>query len=242
MSRHSARSWLALAVLVAAAATAPMNADASDGFGVYLYPYAGYSWLKLKSLEIDEAFIAPPEGEIEIPVDPNFGDARRSVGRQSNFRGGGFTLGGSAGIRIFSLGLGVHYSWTPVEVEGYAKHYHYFPDLARAGGRKFLDRGVLDTQRVLFEVQYRLPIWRFEIAIRTRIGSVFIDDNGLAVGRKLDTGGGFTGDLGASIVFNVVKPLSIGIDGWFGFFSFDGAYEGVYGSCGGLGLIVALEI
>ncbi|MCP4677627.1 MAG: hypothetical protein GY854_19350 [Deltaproteobacteria bacterium] len=234
--------WLVL--LAAVSLVTPGKARAADGFGAYFTPSIGYSWFKLKSLEIDESFIKPPDEALdeENLEDLDFSDAKRSVGSKSSFKGGGATIGGSAGVRIFSVCLGAHYSWTPVRVEGYAKNYHYFPELARAGGRKFLDRGVIDIQRILFELKYKLPIWKFEIGLRTRVGTIVIDDNGLAMGRTVDSDMGFTGDLGASLAFFPVSFFSIGIDGWFGFYSFNGIYEGVFGSAGGLGLLLSLEI
>ncbi len=234
--------WLAL--LAAVILVTPSEVSALDGFGAYFTPSIGYSWFKIKSLEIDESFIKPPDDELDqIDIENlDFSDAKRSVGSKSSFKGGGLAIGGSAGIRILSVCLGAHYSWTAVQVKGHAKHYHYFPELARAGGRTFLDNGVVDIQRILFVLKYKLPIWKFEIGLRTRVGTIIIDDNGLAMGRTVDSDMGFTGDLGALLAFFPVSFFSIGVDGFFGFFSFDGIYEGVFGTAGGLGLLLSLEI
>ncbi|MCP4602162.1 MAG: hypothetical protein GY847_16880 [Proteobacteria bacterium] len=235
------RSKLVFAALVAVVLSASGSAEASKGFDIYLSPYVGYLWHKFKSFELEDSFIKiPEEGVLEEEID--LGNAQRSVGRTSFYSGAGITLGGSAGIRIFSLGIGAHYSWTPVTVSGYSKAYHYYPDLARAGGRRFIARGVVDVRRVLFELSYGLPLSSLVISLRTRIGSILIDDNGIVMGQAINSGSGFTGDLGASIVLFPVSLLSIGVDGWYGFFTIEEAYYGAAGTLGGLGLIISLEI
>jgi hypothetical protein len=122
----------------------------------------------------------------------------------------------------------------PVNLHGYSKRYRYDPDRVRATGRKFLDEGRLELQRVQLEVRYGLPLWRFELALQTRVGGIFIDEGPLLIGRAAGRDNGFTGDFGAGVGFAATGWLTIGLTGWFGFYSFTGSYDGAYGTVAGL--------
>ncbi len=211
---------------------------AFGGFDIYFAPSLGYSWYKIKSMEIEKSFI----GQETTPQEIDTTDTQQSVGSKSAYGGSGITLGGSAGIKIFSLGLGIHYAWAPVELDGYSKRYNYNTDLGSATGRKFLDKKTVDTQRILFEMSYCLPISRVAIIFTTRIGGLLLNDNGLTIGRATDSGSAFTGDLGLRFDYYPVNILGIGLAGWFGVFSFVGTYEGTFGTAGGLNGFLHFEI
>lgn len=221
-------------------------AGAADGIGFYLKPSVGYTWVNLKSLEIETTFVRPPLDDDGDPVDDqadfDADDARRSVGRRTYYTGGGASLGASGGIKLFDLWLGVNYTYVPVEFEGYSKRYRYEPEKVRATGKKFGDSGTAWFQRVLAELRYGLPIWRFEVSFQTRVGSIFVDSGPLIMGRAVEEGSGYSGDLGGGLAFTPFPYVTIGVNGWFGFFSFTGKYEGAYGTVGGIDALFIFHI
>jgi opacity protein-like surface antigen len=238
-------STIALATaLIAVGASAP--AVAADGIGFYVKPSVGYSWITLKTLEIETNFVRPPLDDEGDPIDDNADfdpdDARRSVGRRTYYTGGALTLGISGGLHLFDLWLGMSYSYMPSDLEGYSKRYRYEPEKVRATGKKFNDEGVAQFQRVMLELRYGLPIWRFEIDFQTRVGAIYIEDGPLIMGRAVDSEAGYTGDLGVGLAFAPFRYLKLGVSGWFGFFSFTGKYDGAYGTVGGIDLSIIFHI
>jgi hypothetical protein len=221
-------------------------ADAADGIGVYVKPSLGYSWITLKTLEIETTFVRPPIDDEGDPIDDKAefdpDDARRSVGRRTYYEGGGMAVGISGGVHLFDLWLGVNYSYLPVELDGYSKRYRYEPDKVRATGKRFHDKGVAQLQRVTAELRYGLPIWRIELSFQTRVGGIFIDEGPLIMGRAVESGAGYTGDLGIGLGFTPFRYLTVGVSGWFGFFSFTGKYDGAYGTVGGLDANIIFHI
>ncbi len=75
----------------------PTWANAADGIGVFFTPSVGYSWFKLKALEIDESFIRPPDEQLdgEDIEDLDFSDAKRSVGATPGQPRPNSTVGGA---------------------------------------------------------------------------------------------------------------------------------------------------
>ena len=210
------------------------SARAAEGVGFYLEPLVGFSRVTVKTLEIEKSFITSkdddPDDGVEddwSAVDPN--EVQGSVGRKAYFAGAGFSLGAAAGIKLFSLSLGGVYAWDSVTMDGYSKRYRYRPT-----GRKFLDSGTIDLHRVMAQVKYGLPIGRIEVNFQTRIGVLYLDEGPLLMGRAIDSGSGFSGDVGIGLAFSVTSWLSVGVNGYFGFFSFTGDYEGAYGTIGGM--------
>ncbi|MBW2278887.1 MAG: hypothetical protein JRF63_15445 [Deltaproteobacteria bacterium] len=132
--------FFALVVSIGAA-----EAWATGGVGVYLEPSFGYTWINLKSLEIETTFVRPPIDDDGDPIDDeaefDADDARRSVGRRTYYTGGGGSIGVAGGLRLFDLWLGVNYAYIPADLEGYSKRYRYEPDKVRATGKKFDDAG-----------------------------------------------------------------------------------------------------
>jgi hypothetical protein len=241
MTRRTVPSRWRIAAPAAAVAIGALlccsSAVGAENIGFVLEPTVGGSWITIKALEIDKAFITAADedeqtGDDWESVDPDA--IQRSVGRKSYYEGSGFSLGGSLGLVLFNLTLGVAYAWDSVTLDGYSKKYRYEPDLMRAGGRKFWDTGVADLHRVMARVSYSLPIARFRIKFQTRIGALYMDEGPLIVGRAIGDSSGFAGDVGLGLSFMAFPFLSVGIDGCFGFFSFSGAYEGAYGTMSGI--------
>ncbi len=215
------------------------GARAADGVGFYLEPIVGFSRVTVKTLEIGKNFITSgdddPHDDVEADwsaVDPN--EVQGSVGRKAYFAGAGFSAGAAAGIKLFSLSLGGAYIWDSVAMDGYSKRYRYRPEKNRATGRKFLDSGTIDLHRVMVQIKYGLPLGRIEVNFQTRIGVLYLDEGPLLLGRAIDSGSGFSGDVGIGLAFSVASWLSVGVSGYFGFFSFSGDYEGAYGTIGGM--------
>jgi len=238
---------LPLAVLFAGALTIGAGeALASGGVGAYLEPSVGYTWINLKSLEIETTFVRPPLDEDGDPIndeadfDPD--DARRSVGRRTYYTGGGGSFGVSGGLRVFDLWLGLNYAYIPAELDGYSKRYRYEPDKVRATGKKFVDDGTAWFQRLCLELKYGLPLWRFSIDFRTRVGAIYVNSGPLIMGRAVESGSGYTGDLGAGLSFSPFSYVAVGVTGWFGFFSFTGKYDGAYGTVGGIDVNIIFHI
>lgn len=236
---------LVFLLVAAALLLAGGSVRAADGIGLFLKPTVGGAWVTLKTLEIEKTFIRPPDAE-DGDEEPDFGDfteddARRPVGRKAYYEGSGLAVGATAGVRLFSLWLGVNYSWMPVNLRGYSKRYRYDPDRVRATGRAFVDEGSAEFQRIQLEVRYGLPIWRFELALQTRVGGIIVDEGPLLIGRAANGDNGLTGDFGAGISYAALGWLTLGITGWFGFYSFTGAYDGAYGTVGGLDGSVVLS-
>ncbi len=224
------------------------SARSAEGLGAYLKPSIGHSWLTIKTLEIEKTFIS-------APLDPDTGEvdeeaaeqlamsaARRPVGRKAFYEGSGMSYGVAGGLRLYSLWIGVDYSWIPARLHGYSKRYRYDPEKLRARGRKFYDEATVDFQRVLCELKYGFPIGRFELQFRTRFGGVFIDEGALVMGRSVDQGAGFTGDVGAGLSFAPLGWLSVSATGFAGMNAFTGVYHGAYGSIGGLDISLVAHI
>lgn len=236
-----------IALLVALGASAAAGEClAAGGVGVYLEPTAGYTWINLKGLEIETTFVRPPLDEDGDPIDDeadfDADDARRSVGRRMYYTGGGGSFGIAGGLRLFDLWLGVNYAYIPADLEGYSKRYRYEPDKVRATGKKFNDEGTAWFQRVTAEFKYGLPLWRFTVDIRTRVGAIYVNSGPLIMGRAIEAGSGYTGDLGAGLSFTPFPYVAVGVTGWFGFFSFTGKYEGAYGTVGGIDVNIIFHI
>jgi len=233
--------WVGLAATLVAG-----GANAAGGVGIYLEPTVGYTWINLKSLEIETTFVRPPVDEYGDPIDDkaefDADDARRSVGRRTYYTGGGASIGVAGGLRLFDLWLGINYTYIPADLEGYSKRYRYEPDKVRATGRKFDDEGTSWFQRLTAEFKYGLPLWRFSFDIRTRVGGIFINSGPLIMGRAIEAGSGYTGDLGAGLSFTPFSYFAVGVTGWFGFFSFTGKYDGAYGTVGGIDVNVIFHI
>ncbi len=218
---------------------------AAENVGVFLEPEIGGSWVRIKSLEIEQSFIAASDSDDADnddweSVDP--GSVQKTVGRKSYYTGSGLSLGGSIGLKLFNVNLGVAYLWDSITLDGYSKRYRYDPMKNRAGGRKFWDTGVADFHRVMAQIGYMLPIWKLHLKFQTRIGAIYLDEGPLIVGRAIDDASGFAGDLGIGLSYSPFTFLSIGIEGYFGFFSFSGTYEGAYGTIGGLCGNIAFHI
>jgi hypothetical protein len=222
------------------------EAHAAGGIGAYLEPTAGYTWINLKSLEIETTFVRPPLDDDGEPVDDqadfDLDDARRSVGRRTHYTGGGGTIGISGGVRLFDLWLGINYSYIPAEMDGFSKRYRYEPEKVRATGKKFEDSGTAWFQRLTAEFKYGLPIWRFAIDFRTRVGAIYVNSGPLIMGRAVESGSGYTGDLGGGLSFTPFSYVAVGVTGWFGFFSFTGKYDGAYGTVGGIDVNIIFHI
>jgi hypothetical protein len=241
MSRSITAAALALTALTLSCA-----AQAADGVGFYVQPTAGHTWVSLKSLEIETNFVRPPLDDTGNPIDDkadfDADDARRSVGRRTYYTGSGPAVGVAAGLSLFDLRLGINYSFMPIEFDGYSKRYRYEPEKVRATGMKFNDSGVAPLQRLTAELRYGLPIWRFTVDFRTRVGAIYVDSGPLIMGRAIEAGSGYTGDLGAGLLFTPFSYVSLGFVGWFGFFSFTGKYDGAYGTVGGLDISIVFHI
>ncbi len=245
MSGWRARYWFGLVLSVLTILVIPKEPDAAERIGFYASPSIGFARYRFKGLEIEESFVKKTEETENIDTSGGVPDIEEesvvSVGRKANYDGSGVTIGIGAGIRLFSLSLGVHYDWTPVNVEGYWKDYQYIAELERASGAKVKETGKIHVQRVLFELIYGLPIWRFELGFRSRVGAVFIDNNGLPMGRAAEQGSGFAGELGLCIEYYITGYLTVGLDGFYGILFFYGDYEGVYGTGGGLDAFFTLR-
>lgn len=213
--------WVALFLL-------PLNAFGSSSIGAYVSPHLGYSWHQLKALQIEESFLSG-SGE-DQPLDP-----QPEVGSKGKYDGGGFTVGVSGGIRLFDLRLGLLYLWTPLQVDGTSRDYRYSSDYRSAVGEKYIDSGSLDFHRVLVDIHYAIPVWRFEVDLQTHIGAVLLGESDMRIGNDIEIKKGISGDLGLGLSFSAFDFLSVGVEGYFGFLMFVGNYKGVYGIVGGVG-------
>lgn len=213
------------------------QAFGSSGVGAYLVPHFGYSWNRFHALEIEKSFLGAA-GNGEADEEPTEGDRPR-VGSKAQYRGGSFTFGVGGGLRLFDLRLGVLYFYASPAVEGYSVTYQYSPEKMRATGSKLAQAGGVDVHRVLADIQYTLPVWRFGIDLKTRIGAVMLRESNM---ESIDVSQGFSGDFGLGLTFSVLDFLSLGIEGYFGVLSFSSRYKGVYGIVGGLGATIQLMI
>jgi len=238
--------WIAAAAL--AAVLAASGVRAANGVSVFVEPSVGYTAATLKALEIETSFIRPKLDENGDPIDTDDwsnvdpSEFQATVGRRAYYKGSGFSCGAAAGLRLFAVQLGVAYTYDMLTLDGFSKRYRYLPEKKRAGGRKFLDDGRSDFQRVEALLRYILPIWKIQVEFQTRIGGIFVDEGPLIVGRAIREGTGFTGDLGAGLGISPVKYLTVHALGYFGFFSFSGDYEGAYGTLGGFTFSITLSI
>jgi hypothetical protein len=213
------------------------EAKAFDGFHFFVTPGIGYSWYTFKSIEVEDSFLG---GDDDEPLPPTQELSSKDMGGKSFYEGGGLNLSVSAGVKILALRLGVYYSWTPVNVEGYSKRYEYDPLYGAAySSPKNEQSGTINVQRVFFEAGYGLPIWKFELVIKTRIGSIYIDENDLPLGRAVEGDSGFAGELGLGLNLHLASFFEIGIEGDYGFFSFDGMFEELFGKDGQLVLLMS---
>jgi hypothetical protein len=230
-----------------------------EGFNLYARPAIGVSWFKLKSMEIDRDFVTYTEGE-ENDGDPWTTDDLEELteedivaGAKSFYTGSGFTAGISAGLKIRALGLGVHYAWAGIKTNkgkegdkktgGYYKEYIYSAEIKGAYGPQIFQQGTIKVKRVLFEMSYGLPFWKFELMFITRIGTVYIDEGNLQVGVILEQKDhGIAGDLGAGLALYPLDFFGFGLNGFGGFYSFTGKYEGAYGVLSGLTGFIVLQI
>ena len=233
-----------------------------DGFNLYARPAIGISWFRLKSMEIDRDFVTYTEDDLELEEDPWTEDDLEDfieeeedlvVGAKSFYTGSGLTAGISAGLKIRSLGLGIHYAWAGIKTNkgqegdlktgGYYKEYMYSAEINGAYGPKNYQQGTIKVKRLLFEMSYGLPIWRFELMFITRIGTIYLDEGQLQVGRALEKKDhGLTGDLGAGIGIYPLDFFGFGLNGFGGFYSYTGKYEGLYGIISGLTGFIVLQI
>ncbi len=215
---------------------APGVSNALDGIRLYATPAVGGAWMRVKSMEIEKTFVSG-ESLSELPEED------KVVGSKSFYTGSGVTPAISAGIKLMSLGLGFHFSYTALKtnkyeegkkkIGGYYKEYRYDSEYQAAVGDKVLQQGKIGIKRIQFEFLYGLPVWRFEFVFVTRIGGCIIDPGKLQIGRAIHTKNGFSGDLGMRIEFFPIDYVGIGIGGWGGFFAFAGSYEGTYGGGSG---------
>jgi hypothetical protein len=202
-----------------------------DGFNLYVRPVLGVSWLRIRSMEIDRDFVNYTEAEAAEDEDPmtveeleDLASEDQVVGAKSFYTGSGFSAGFSVGLKLRSLGLGVHYAWAGIETNkgkegdkktgGYYKEYKYSADIQGAYGPQEYQQGTIKVKRLLFEMSYGLPFWRFELMFITRIG----------------------------LALYPVDFFGFGINGFGGFFSFTGTYEGAYGIITGLTGFIVLQI
>ena len=78
--------------------------------------------------------------------------------------------------------------------------------------------------------------------LRTRIGRIFIENNGLVMGRATDTGDGLVADVGLGLSFAVFSFFDLTASSWYGFHAFNGKYEGAYGTESGLDISLVLHL
>lgn len=227
-----------LTVLALLVCLFPSTGHAFDGIKLYATPSLGAAWLKIRSMEIAKEFVS-------FTVDDETVNEDRVVGAKSFYTGSGITPGISAGLKIKSLGLGVHFAYTAMNTNegkpgdtktgGYYKEYMYSAELRGAVGENEYQQGKIGIKRILFEMSYGLPVWRFAFVLTTRVGGIVVDPGDLEIGRAIATKNGFAGDLGARLEIFPLDFMGIGIHGWGGFFAFSGTYEGTYGGGGGFG-------
>ena len=75
------------------------------------------------------------------------------------------------------------------------------------------------------------------------IGAIYIDSGKLQVGRALEKKDhGFAGDIGAGLGFYPLDFFGFGLNGFGGFYTYTGKYEGVYGVLTGLTGFLVLQI
>lgn len=238
---------LAAAALALAAAGLPLPAGAGKEASFFVEPIVGYTAVTLNALEVDDKFVASGGGAEDPAAEDDWSEVDPSVyetpvGRRAYYEGGGFSCGGAAGIRLFAVQLGVSYVHDAVRLEGFSKRYRYSAEEMRATGRKILDEGDAAFERILAVVRYVLPFWRLQLELSTRLGGVFIDEGPLIVGRAVERGRGFAGDVGVGIGFSPVRLLTLRATGTYGFFSYTGDYDGTYGMIGGFAFALGLSI
>ncbi len=232
---------------------APKVGNTLENIKFFAKPAIGVSWFRIKSMEIDQQFIAQAPEEGDGPGLEDLASDDKTVGAKAYYTGSGLNVGVSAGIKIKSLGLGVHYSFASIttregndnntKIGGYYKEYQYYPEYNAAYGEKQWQQGTIKLHRVLFELNYGLSFWKFELSFNTRIGSIKIDDGGLQIGRALeDKDRGFSGDLGMSLTLYLLDFLGFGLGGYGGFYMYSGKYEGVYGLITGLTGHITLQL
>jgi hypothetical protein len=231
-----------LALLVLIAVSTPGTSKALDGFKLYVTPAVGAAWLRVKSMEIEKDFVSFTVDDENVD---ELASEDKVVGFKAFYTGSGVTPAISAGIKIFSLGLGFHYAYTALKTNkghpedkktgGYSKEYRYSAEVKGAVGESVYKTGTIGVKRILFELWYGLPVWRFEIVFTTRIGGVVVDPGELEIGRAIKTKNGIGGDIGMRLEVYPLDFMGIGIGGWGGFFAFAGTYEGTYGSGAGFG-------
>jgi hypothetical protein len=237
-----------VAAAALAFAFAAGGARAADGVSVFVEPSVGYTVATLKALEIETSFIRPKLDDDGEPIDTDDwsnvdpSEFQATVGRRAYYEGSGFSCGAAAGVRLFAVQLGVSYTYDALTLDGFSKRYRYLPEKKRAGGRKFMDDGRADFQRVEALMRYILPVWKIQFEFQTRIGGIFIDEGPLIVGRAIREGTGFTGDVGVGVGVSPVEFLTVRAGGYYGFFSFSGDYEGAYGTLGGFVFAIVLSI
>ncbi len=214
----------AASVLLWACFALPGRAPADTLVGAYVEPWIGGVGVDYKSLEIKKSFVTSTE-----PPDPAGADGDTDdVGLRSRYEGGSASFGVSAGLRLKALKLGVHAAWSSPRFDGYWKSYRYSPELKRATGQKVYAGGEVKLNRVMFEVAYGFPFWRFEFGFITRIGGVAFRPKELEVGPSVDERG-LCAEMGARLDFAVVRYVSIGFAATVGGFVFDGSFDGAFG-------------
>jgi hypothetical protein len=214
--------------------------SAFDGVKLYATPAVGANWLRIKSMEIEKTFVSLASDNTSVT---ELANEDQVVGSKSFYTGSGVTPSVSAGIKLFSLGLGFHFAYTAMKTNkgqkgdkktgGYYKEYRYSSEYNGAVGNNQYQQGTIGVKRIMFELLYGLPVWRFEFVFTTRVGGCMVDPNKLQIGRAISTKNGIAGELGMRIEFYPLDFLGIGFGGGGGFFAFAGTYEGTYGGGGG---------
>ena len=218
----------------------PTVSVAFDGVKLYATPAVGVNWLRVKSMEIEKSFVSLSSDGSAVT---ELASEDQVVGAKSFYTGSGVTPAVSAGIKLFSLGLGFHFAYTAMKTNkgnekdrktgGYYKEYRYSSEYNSAIGENQYQQGTIGVKRIMFELLYGLPVWRFEFVFTTRVGGCMVDPNKLQIGRAIRTKNGIAGELGMRIEFYPLDFMGIGIGGGGGFFAFAGTYEGTYGGGGG---------
>jgi hypothetical protein len=247
MTRSRPPFPLPFAALALAAAAFSLPARAGKQVSFFLEPILGYTAVTLNALEVENKFVTSSPDEDDPTAEDDWSEVdpaiyQTPVGRRAYYEGGGFSCGGAAGIRLFAVQIGVTYVHDGVRLEGFSKRYRYSAEDMQATGRKIVDEGDAAFQRLLVLLRYILPFWKLQLELTTRLGAVFIDEGPLIVGRAVEQGSGFAGDVGVGLGLSPVKLLTLRVTGTYGFFSYTGDYEGTYGMIGGFAFAIGLSI
>jgi len=203
---------------------------------LYLEPRLGFAHVYLSAIEIDNSFVSTISNESvwDDLTNVDINGVVAPVGRVVRHEGNGMSAGGSAGIRISGLRLGVSFSWVGAQMSGYSKRYLYTPELLRASGRRYYDTGDVDFFRLQGEFGYGLSLKMIVLEFMTRVGSMHTGPSALILGRATETASAITGEIGVSLKLRPSRWISVGVAGYGGFFAFLGTYEGSFGWIAGV--------